>query len=303
MPRSRSRGKVRTHIKAYLADRRFHVVAACDSNSSRLKRFCAHWKIPSAYKNLESMLATELPDVVSVCTPTSTHLRVLGQISRHPVRCVFAEKPFTASFRDAESVLKKFRARKISVAVNYLRRWCPNHRKLKQIIDSGRLGRLRTFDAIYTGDLENIGSHLIDLVNFLAGTIVSVRGMTGGKTGELTLQSGVTGYLEHSRQNQFELQLLFDRGLIQICEYGYKGECQAWRRVGQKAAAKVLFRFSNSSRGIDSAMKHAVGNIGDHLLRGSPLSSGGKGAVKVLAVCSALSRSAVRQGRVVPVSP
>jgi predicted dehydrogenase len=277
-PRSRSRGKIRTHIKAYLADPIFEVVAACDSDARALGHFCSEWGIPGAYRNLQTMLVRERPDVVSVCVPTRAHKRVLETVARHRPKLVFAEKPFTGSVRDARSVLKKLKARKIAVAVNYLRRWCPNHRRLKAIIDSGRLGRLRSLDAAYSGNLLNIGSHLIDLILYLAGEIQVVRGE------EVILKGGARGYVQRVKQDRFSLQLLFDRGLVRIARYGYQGECVAWR--GKRV--QRLFRFSHPSRGIDSAMKHAVGNLADHLSRRIPLASTGDDAVRTLKICGSL---------------
>ena len=297
MPRSKNRGKIRTHIKAYLADRRFEVIAACDHNAAKLKRFCAHWKIPRAYTSLETMLRREKPDVVSVCAPAAAHRRILETISRHPVRLVFAEKPFTESVRDAKSVLKKFKAAGTSVAVNYLRRWCPNHRRLKQIIQSGRLGKLRSFDAVYSGSLSNIGSHLIDLIDFLAGRIAAVRGSRSGKTGELILRGGISGYLERSVRDQFTLELLFDRGLVRITRYGYAGQCLVW----SGKSARVLQRFSNPGKGIDSAMKHAIANLGNHLSRREPLASNARNALRTLAVCRVLEKSIARKKKCVMV--
>ena len=294
MPHSRSRGKIRTHIKAYRANPRFEVVAACDQSLATVRRFCRHWSIPAAYRDLATMLMCEKPDAVSVCVPTAAHREVLETIARNPVRLVFAEKPFTESARDAKLVLEKLKAKKISVAANYLRRWCPNHRKIKSIIDSGRLGKLRSFDAVYHGSLSNIGSHLIDLVFFLAGEIKAVRAKRGGRGGELFLKGGVSGFLEQSPRDRFVLELLFDHGLVRIARYGYEGECLVWRGKG----IRVLQRFSAPTQGIDSAMKHAVANLGEHLARGAALFSDGRGALRVLSVCDALRRSA-KSGRTI----
>jgi len=279
-PRSRSRGKIRTHIKAYLSDRRFSVVAVCDQSLSRARSFCRHWGIAAAYRDLEAMLQRERPDVVSVCVPTAAHRKVLEIIARHPVKLVFAEKPFTESAREAKAVLKKLTARRIAVAVNYLRRWCPNHQQLARIIRSGRLGRLRSFDAIYGGDPMNIGSHLIDLIQWLAGPIARAR------EGRIELGNGVTGWLERAPRDAFALAMLFDRGFIRIARYGYEGECLVWH--GKRA--KVLFRFLAPARGIDSAMKHAAANLLGHLQRRQALASTGRGAISVLKVCEAVAR-------------
>jgi hypothetical protein len=118
------------------------------------------------------------------------------------------------------------------------------------------------------------------LILFLGGEIVSVRGR------ELKLKGGIIGYLERSPKDRFALELLFDRGLIRIERYGYEGECVIWN--GRKA--RVLFRFAPAVKGIDSAMKHAIGNLGDHLSRRAALGSDGRSAVKVLKVIEALQR-------------
>lgn len=290
-PRRACRGKYRTHAAGYLADRRFKLVAACDTDDRVLRRFCGEWKIPAAHRNLETMLKHERPDVVSVCVPTRAHRSVLEILSRYPIRLVFAEKPLTDGFRKGCAIAKLYRRRKIALAVNYLRRWCPNHQKIKQIIDSRRLGRLRSFDAAYCGDLLNIGSHLIDLVQYLAGEIAAVRGE------ELILKGGVRGYLQCVKQDRFTLQLLFDRGLVSITRYGYVGECTAW----QGGKARVVFRFAPPGRGIDSAMKFAVGNLADHLCRRQALVSSASNALRTLAVCEAIGKSK-RSGRTVRVS-
>jgi predicted dehydrogenase len=295
-----SRGKIRTHIKAYRADRRFEVVAACDQSAAKVKAFCRHWKVPRAYTKLNTMLAVEKPDVVSVCTPTRTHAKLLAVIARHRVRCVFAEKPLTDDPRKARRIVELYRRRKIALAVNYLRRWCPNHRRIQQIISSGRLGKISSVDAYYSGDLLNIGAHLIDLIIMLVGRVIGVQARRSGREGELFLEAGAVATLERGKVDDFVLELLFDRGFIKIAQYGYAGTCRSWKQRNRRPPKILTILEINPNRpGIDTAMRHAVKNIGDAVLRGEPLGCDGQCATATWEVMEALRGSASRGCRLV----
>jgi predicted dehydrogenase len=144
------------------------------------------------FDSIESMLDAESPDGVIVATPNSTHLEAgLACIERKIP--VLMEKPLTDTLDEARRLVDAARDAHVPLMVGHHRRHNPILRQAKRIVDSGRLGRpvsanaLATFykpDSYFDIDwrkrkgggpvLINL-IHDIDIMRFLLGEIVEVQ--------------------------------------------------------------------------------------------------------------------------------
>jgi predicted dehydrogenase len=82
-----------SHAGAYAAVPSTRVVAAADTNADRLREFGARWHVEAAYDDYRTMLEKEHLDIVSVCTPTSTHVAIAKDAIARGIRALFLEKP------------------------------------------------------------------------------------------------------------------------------------------------------------------------------------------------------------------
>ncbi len=137
-------------------------------------------------RSLDALLADEETDLIVVNTPGHTHfdyaLRAL-EAGKH----VIVEKAFTSTVKEADELIRVANAKGLLLSVFQNRRWDCDFLAVKQVIESGELGRIVEYEARYdryrpavadtwkevegpgNGILYNLGSHIIDQVLVLFG--------------------------------------------------------------------------------------------------------------------------------------
>jgi predicted dehydrogenase len=137
----------------------------------------------AAYVDVEEMLATERPDLVSVCLPNEAHFEPTLRLIRSGVPLLL-EKPLVFSLDEADTLLAEAAARGGFAAINFNHRYARPVRLAAAAIARGDLGRL-TFATWRFGGEAGAGTHPhanlietqchgIDMLEHLAGPIASV---------------------------------------------------------------------------------------------------------------------------------
>ena len=121
-------------------------VRLCDINGKRAEagRKLIGVECPT-FTNFDEMLSKTKPDLLVVTTVDSTHHRFITNALSKGID-VITEKPMVTEAVQAQAILdaeKKYN-RKITVAFNY--RYSPKHRKIKEILDSGEIGKITSVD-------------------------------------------------------------------------------------------------------------------------------------------------------------
>ena len=143
---------------------------------------------------------TENPeiDIVHVCTPNDRHCEaLLSAIARQ--KHIYCDKPLVATWDEARQVAAALQGYRGTAQMTLQYRFFPATLRAKQLIDEGRLGRLLQFRAAYLhagsadpnapakwkltaaaggGVIANLASHVLDLVEFLAGPIEAMMAET-----------------------------------------------------------------------------------------------------------------------------
>lgn len=141
-----------------------------------------------------ALLAASDLDVVHICTPNATHapLALAALEAGHHVVC---EKPLATRVEDARELVAAAEKRGVVGAVPFVYRYHPMVREARARVARGDVGALLTIDASYLQDwmllpgdddwrartsaggasraFADIGSHLFDLIEFVAGDRVA----------------------------------------------------------------------------------------------------------------------------------
>jgi predicted dehydrogenase len=158
-----------SHAGAYAEVPTTRIVAAADTNAERLVEFARRWGVPATYSDYRKMLQQESLDIVSICTPTRSHLEVALAVAESSVRGVFMEKPLAQSLADADRIIAAFEAKGIRAAVNHTRTYDPFYRRIRDLVREGTIGPLKTIVAHWHEGMLFGGTHLFDLLRFLIG--------------------------------------------------------------------------------------------------------------------------------------
>jgi predicted dehydrogenase len=159
-----------SHAGAYKAHPATTIVAAADLNAERREAFGERWFVDRLYADYQQMLSTESLDIVSVCVPTRAHAQVMSAITASGVRGVYMEKPIGRTLREADEMIAASDQAGIKVVVNHVRTFDPYYRRIRWLIESETIGRVRSVMVRWHEGMSFGGSHLFDLLRFLLGS-------------------------------------------------------------------------------------------------------------------------------------
>jgi predicted dehydrogenase len=117
------------------------ITAVCDPMPGKAAEFIPeHAPNAAAFDRVEAMLEAGLVDAVCVCTPHPQHAPVVEQCAERGVHAI-VEKPFAPTLADADRAINASRRHGTKLSVIFQRRWYPGSQRIREAIDSGRLGR------------------------------------------------------------------------------------------------------------------------------------------------------------------
>ncbi|MCZ4094614.1 Gfo/Idh/MocA family protein [Sinorhizobium psoraleae] len=131
------------------------LVAIADTNALRAER--ARTMIATnapIYGNVDAMLAEARPDLVIVCTPDSTHDDIVVRALEAGAD-VITEKPMSTTVEKIRRILdaEKRTGRRVDVSFNY--RFAPTAARIKELLNSGEIGRVTSVDFHWYLDTEH----------------------------------------------------------------------------------------------------------------------------------------------------
>ncbi len=201
----RGAGGGQTHAAAYRENARTTLVGLCDATESRSAAAGKFWGVPS-FTDFRAACDQLKPDIVSICTPDSSHATLAGEvIERFSPRLLLVEKPLALSSAAAADLIRSAKAKGVTLAVNYSRRYLPLVQRIAAEIGSGGHGKPLLMRALYGKGLFHNGSHALDLARLWLGEpqrVTRTGPDTWGPEGDPT----VSALLEFASGARFFLQ-------------------------------------------------------------------------------------------------
>ena len=190
-------GRAITVVGHLLEDSNWNVniSAIYDPDPKRMDTFCERLKVTGAKRCSSSAEAVNAPGVewVMVFSPNAFHKeQVLEAFAAG--KHVFSEKPLATKIEDCQEIFTAHQASGKLFATGFVLRYAPMYRKAKEILDSGKLGRIMSIEANenippYHGgyivcnwrrDSKISGPHILekcchdlDLINWFCGSLPS----------------------------------------------------------------------------------------------------------------------------------
>jgi len=131
------------HAECFKAMPDVEIVATADLVPGKAEKFCKDWGIEGArcYPSHKELLDSEVLDAVSVCTYNTTHAECTIYALEKGVH-VLLEKPMCVTTREAEAIVKAEKASGKILSIGFQPRFEPNMKKIKEIVESGVLGKI-----------------------------------------------------------------------------------------------------------------------------------------------------------------
>jgi len=189
---------------------------------AKAEEFCAKAGI-ALRDSYDEILADPAVDAVVLASPHSQHeaqIIAAAEAGKH----VFTEKPFTLDRPSAERAVAACRKAGVTVALGHNRRFMPNVRELKRMIEAGELGTLLHAESNFSADLgfaagqwrdsraespaggmTSLGIHSLDTLIHLCGLVTEVDARSQRRAIPIDIddttvmllgfENGMTGYL------------------------------------------------------------------------------------------------------------
>jgi predicted dehydrogenase len=290
------------------------VVAARDSG--RAAAFARRQRVPRVLPNYEAVVSDPEVDAVYVPLPNSLHAEwTLAAIAAG--KHVLCEKPFTSNAEQARMVSAAARASRPGLVVMeaFHYRHHPLAKRMREIVDSGELGRLlhietwlsapifNKSDIRYQLDLSggammDMGSYVVHMARMLGGgepTVVAAEakmqspGVDRAMRARLQFAAGHTASVHCSMWSSSVLHL-------SARVVGDEGELRVFNPIGPQYASWLAVR-SGGTRRVEIPSRrptyaYQLDAFCDTVLRGQPVITGPDDAVANMEVVDAVYRAA-----------
>ncbi len=135
-------GKIaQTHAAALSQIPEAVFVACCDQDEPRARALAEQYGVPTVTSDLEGLLASGTVDAILVCVPHPIHERVVVTAANAGVHAL-CEKPIATSLGEADRMIAAHDRAGTKFGVIFQRRFWPAAQRIRNAIDSGRLGEM-----------------------------------------------------------------------------------------------------------------------------------------------------------------
>jgi predicted dehydrogenase len=221
-----------SHGAGFFACTRTDLVACADQRPDVMEKFGELYNIPKErqYLDYREMIAKENLDIVSVATQPEPRAEIVIYAVEHGIKAIYAEKAMAASLAEAQAMVEAVERNGVFFNLGTNRRWSASYDKMKEMIDSGDFGALKTLIIYLNGTLFNTGSHTIDTlmrlnsdqpVEWVQGALTGADEMFDGDilTGDpqaegfFQFANGVTAYAMNTTRG-LEVEAICESGTI-----------------------------------------------------------------------------------------
>lgn len=191
------------------------LIAVMDVNIQIASRIRDKYGAKKAYDNIESLLADNEIDAVYIASPVLFHKEqaiAAAKAKKH----ILIEKPIGLSAQESADTVRICKENGVLISVGLMMRFHEYHRKIKHIIDEGKLGDIMSMRAQLTcwypeidgnwrqqkscaggGSLLDMGIHCIDLLQHLSNSkVVKLASLTGTKTFNYDVEDSASVLME-----------------------------------------------------------------------------------------------------------
>ena len=205
-----------THARAVREIDGAEVSAVFGANPEKVKQLAETYNC-AAYRDFDSFLQHKPLDVVLIGSPAGLHAEQGIRSARNGLH-VLTEKPLDITTEKCDALIAECERAEVKLGVFFQDRTTPDIRKLKEVIDSGRLGKIILVSArvkwyrpeeYYKGSrwrgnlalegggaLISQGIHTIDLLLWLLGDVTQVSGKAITALHDVEVEDTVVATLE-----------------------------------------------------------------------------------------------------------
>jgi 1,5-anhydro-D-fructose reductase (1,5-anhydro-D-mannitol-forming) len=174
------------------------LVAVMRRNGKLAEDYARRHGVASFYDDADRLIQSPDVDAVYIATPPGTHLEYALKVAEVG-KPAYVEKPMARNHAECMAMVQAFERRGLPLFVAYYRRALDRFKKAKELVTSGKLGRITGVRLSYSAphhvkldpeqlpwrlEAEHAGGglfldlacHTLDIVDFIVGPLVEVQG-------------------------------------------------------------------------------------------------------------------------------
>jgi predicted dehydrogenase len=176
------------------------LVAVMRRDGQRAEDYARRHGVPRFYASAADLVGDSEVTAVYVAAPPGAHLE-LALLAARAGKPAYVEKPMARSHGECLRMVEAFATARVPLFVAYYRRALPRFLKARALVEEGRLGRLTSLsyrhahpqtsargwrlDPVHSGGglFLDLGSHALDLFDWLLGPLIDVAGHAARRDG------------------------------------------------------------------------------------------------------------------------
>ena len=202
------------------------LVAVMRRNGELAADYARRHAVPRWYDDGDRLINDPQVNAVYIATPPDTHMEYTLKAA-HAGKPVYVEKPMARTLDECQTMIRACEEAGVPLWVAYYRRRLPKFLKIQQLLEQGAIGDVRSVLIRYyqgltptdvfpdqrswrvnpeiagAGLFLDLGSHMLDILDYLLGPISRVQGFAANQgghydaedivCGSFTFESGVQG--------------------------------------------------------------------------------------------------------------
>jgi predicted dehydrogenase len=202
------------------------LVAVMRRDPEKAQDYAVRHGVPNWYSRAEDMIQDPEVNAIYIATPPHVHLE-LTQLAAAAGKPVYVEKPMARTYVECLQMIDACKLAGVPLFVAYYRRKLPHFLKIKELLEHGDIGEIRTvhinLKQVLTPNLVSqtetnwrvipeiagggyfydLASHQLDLLDFFFGKITHIAGFSTNQaqaylaedlvTGSFVFENGVMG--------------------------------------------------------------------------------------------------------------
>ncbi|MEZ6124069.1 MAG: Gfo/Idh/MocA family oxidoreductase [Planctomycetaceae bacterium] len=196
-----------------------------------------------AFDDIEIMVTELQPTAAIVCTPPNTHAAICIELMNLGIH-VLCEKPLAVTSQDARRMISAADANEVVFTMGSKFRFVEDVQEARRIIESGRLGEIILFENTFAGYVDmstrwnsnpeisgggvliDNGTHSIDIMRFLLGSVTELQVVEGRRIQNLKVEDTARLFVRNETGTMGSIDLSWSMNKVQphfISIYGSQG--------------------------------------------------------------------------------
>lgn len=232
------------------------LVAVMRRNGALARDYAGRHGVPRWYDEAAALINDPEVTAVYVATPPSSH-KEYTLAAANAGKPIYVEKPMALNIAECDEMIEAARTANVGLYVAYYRRALPRFLKIKELLDGGAIGQVRTVTiTMYQparpshhdtnnlpwrvlphmaggGIFVDLAAHQLDFLDFVLGPIISAHGYAANQaglypaedivSGSFVFASGVQGagnWCFNAFEEVDRTEIVGDRGRITFSTFG-----------------------------------------------------------------------------------